>query len=339
MSLDEPADQVVWMVRGSWMSMCLRAGCQLGVFDHLDQPMSAVELAAACHADPHATTRLVRALADLGLVEWTSAGAFANTPLGETLRADHPSRVRDLALMQTWPPHIESWVHLADAVRSGTSVFEEINGASPWQRMSADPELERQFNGAMARRAAGQVAAVLAAVDLASVRTVVDVGGGRGALLDGLLRAEQRLSGVVADRPDVAAEADAAFADAGLGDRAHGEPADFFDGVPPGADLYVVSNVLHDWDDGDCVAILRTVRAAMVPGSRLLVVERVLDVEGRPFEAERDLHFVDLHMLVLFGARERTFAEYDTLLTAAGFAPAVLTGGGPDWNVIEVAVE
>ena len=283
--------------------------------------------------------RLLRALVDLGLVERSGDDAYANTSLGATLSVDHPSQLRDLALMQTWLPHIASWTHLADAVRSGSGVFEAVRRRPLWTSLTAEPEVEQRFNGAMARRAGGQAAAVLAAVDLSGVRTLVDVGGGRGALLAALLRAGPELSGVVADRPDVAAEAEAAFAGAGLGDRAHGVAADFFASVPAGADLYLVGNVLHDWDDADCVAILRTVRAAMAPGARLLVVERVLDVDGRPFAATRDLHLVDLHMLVMFGARERTFAEYDALLTAAGFAPAALAGGGPDWNVIEVAVD
>ena len=173
----------------------------------------------------------------------------------------------------------------------------------------------------MARRADGQVAAIIAGIDLAGAETVVDVGGGRGAMLAGVLRAWPRLTGVVADRPDVAAEADGAFAEAGLSDRAHGVGCDFFDSVPSGADVYFLSNVLHDWDDESCARILRTVRSAMDAGSRLVVVERLLGVPGRSPAEARDLAFLDLHMLVMFGARERTMAEYDVLLADAGFGP------------------
>jgi precorrin-6B methylase 2 len=337
-SLDEPAEAVMWMVRGTWVAMCLRAACLLGVFDRLDTPLTPGGLAEACHTDTHATTRLLRALTDLGLVARTD-DSYVNTALGRTLREDHPGRIRDLALMQSWAPQVVSWTRLADAVRSGHGVFEEVNGASLWASLSAEPEVEQQFNAAMTRRAVGQAAAVLEAVDLSTARTVVDVGGGRGALLAELLRAQPQLSGTVADRSDVAAEATDALAAAGLSDRGHGVAADFFESVPAGADVYVISNVLHDWDDGDCVAILRTVRAAMGPGARLLVVERVLDVSGRSFGAERDLHLLDLHMLVLFGARERTFEQYAAFLVEAGFGPAVLSGAGSDWNVVEVAAD
>ena len=166
----------------------------------------------------------------------------------------------------------------------------------------------------MARRGANQVAAILGTQDLSSVELVVDVGGGRGAMLAGLLTASPGMRGIVADRADVAAEAQTYLDDAGLGDRAQGEAADFFTSVPGGGDVYVVANVLHDWADDEAVRILRTIRAAMGATARLWIVEHVLDSPDRDFEQLRDLHLVDLHMLVMFGARERTSAEYDALL-------------------------
>ncbi len=334
MADQQPQDTVIWMLRGAWMTMTVRAACQLGVFDLLDQPLSAHELARSMGGDPHATGRLLVALSDLGLLERSDDGIYANTATGATLRLDHPSGVRNLALMQSWLPNVASWSRLEDAVRTGAGVYEAVNGVPSWEHMRQHPEVEAQFNLAMARRAAGQVGAILAGIDLSGVGTVVDVGGGRGAMLAGILRARPELSGVVADRPDVAAEAEAAFAEAGLGERAHGVAADFFESVPVGADLYLLSNVLHDWDDEQCVAILKTVHAAMPVGSRLVVVEKLLDVP-RSFEETRDLHFVDLHMLVMFGARERTRQEYDALLVGAGFPPGSVPDAATSWNVVE----
>jgi hypothetical protein len=138
----------------------------------------------------------------------------------------------------------------------------------------------------------------------------------------------------VADRPGVAAAATEALAAAGLGDRARGELGDFFESVPSGGDVYILSNVLHDWDDAESLAILRTVRDAMGPEALLLVVENVLDAPGRTAAEQRDVHLVDLHMLVMFGARERTRAEYDALLVAAGFEAAVLSPSPNAWNVL-----
>ena len=283
---------------------------------------------------------MVRVLADLGLVEVSGATAAADdlvtiTDRGRTLTVGHPSGLRNLALMQTELPPLASWQRLADAVRTGDSVFEDVNGIGPWESLSANPEQEAIFNAAMARRGANQVAAILGTQDLSSVDLVVDVGGGRGAMLAGLLAASPGLRGIVADRADVAAEAQTYLDDAGLGDRAQGVAADFFTSVPGGGDVYVLSNVLHDWADDDAVRILRTVRAAMAPSARLWIVEHVLDSPDRGFEELRDVHLVDLHMLVMFGARERTSAEYDALLLASGFGPGALATTRHGWDVIE----
>jgi hypothetical protein len=163
---------------------------------------------------------------------------------------------------------------------------------------------------------------------------VVDVGGGQGAMLAGLLTQEPSLRGMVADRPEVSAAATARLVEAGLGGRARREPADFFDSVATGGDVYVLSNVLHDWHDPDAVSILRTVRTAMRADARLLIVENVLDAPGRTPSQQRDVHLVDLHMLVMFGARERIKQEYDDLLVAAGFMPSGLAPSPNTWNVM-----
>jgi hypothetical protein len=328
------ADDVVRMVRGAWVALCVRAACELGVVDALDRPRNLEDLATRTGSDPPALARLLRVLVDLDLVardgeRYTTAGR------GEVLRSGHPSGIRDLALMQTVAPNLTAWTHLADAVRTGGPVYEDVTGMTNWAWLEAHPAQEATFDAAMARRAVLQVAAVRAACDLTGARLVVDVGGGRGALLAGLLEAAPTLHGVVADRPSVAAAATAALAAAGMGDRANGVPTDFFTSVPAGGDLYLLSNVLHDWDDDAATAILATVRAAMPSDARLLLVENVLDAPGRSAAQQQDVHLVDLHMLVLFGARERTRREYDALLVAAGFQPAILARSPNAWNVLE----
>ncbi len=328
------ADDVIWLVRGTWVSMCVRATCELGVLDALDEPREVADLAARTSSDPATLARLLRVLADLGLVA-IDGDRFHATSRGLLLRRDHPSGLRNLALMQGVAPNIVAWQHLPDAVRRGVAVYEEQNGVTLWEWLAAHPHEEAVFNASMARRASAQVEAIRAACDLSGAGLLVDVGGGKGAMLAALLEGEPALRGISADRPEVAAEATEALAAAGLGERARGEASDFFDAVPAGGDVYLMSNVLHDWDDDECVAILRTVRAAMGEGARLLVVENVLDAPGRSPEQQRDVHLVDLHMLVMFGARERTKEEYDGLLVAAGFASSTLHRSPNTWNVLE----
>ena len=331
---DRGAERVVELVRGAWVTLCLRAACRLDLFDALDEPRTADDLAARAGAEPHTLTRLLRVLAHLDLVA-ADGDRWAATDLGVLLRGGHPSGLRDLVLMQTWLPSLAAWQNLEDAVRTGHGAYERVNGRTWWADLAALPELEHAFNGAMARRAADQAQALVAHADLDRVGSLVDVGGGRGGMVEALLRDRPALTAVVADRPDVATQATSYLAEAGFGTHAHGEPCDFFTSVPEGGDVYTISNVLHDWDDDDCVAILKTVRAAVRPDARLLVVEKVLGVRGRSPEADRDLGLVDLHMLVMFGARERTQEEYDALVTAAGFTPTRLLAAECEWNVLE----
>ncbi len=330
----DDAEEIVWMVRGAWVTLCLRAACELGIVDELDEPLDLAALATRTSSDPPTLARLLRVLVDLGLLA-VDGDRYAATPRGQVLRVDHPSGVRNLALMQTVLPNLTAWQHLADAVRRGASVFEELNGQTSWEWLAERPGQGVIFNAAMARRSALQIASLRAATDFSGTRLLVDVGGGEGAMVAGLLAQEPSLHAIVADRPEVAAEATAALAAAGLAERARGEAADFFVAVPPGGDVYVLSNVLHDWDDAEATAILRSVREAMAPDARLLVVENVLDAPGRTPTQLRDVHLVDLHMLVMFGARERSKEEYDALLVAAGFAPATLTPSPNTWNVLE----
>ena len=266
--MDE-VDEVVWMVRGAWVSLCVRAMCELGIVDVLDEPRDLAGAGRVTASDQATLARLLRVLVDLGLLS-VEDGRFAATSRGEVLGVSHPSGVRNLALMQTVLPNLTAWQHLADAVRRGGAVFEDLHGVTSWDWLAAHPEDEVVFNAAMARRSALQVAAIRAAHDSPSARVLVDVGGGEGAMLVGLLQRPARAARDRRRPAPVAAAATAALAEAGMGDRAHGEPSDFFAEVPSGGDVYLLSNVLHDWDDAAATTILRTVRAAMQPDARLL---------------------------------------------------------------------
>src|ERR671910_601302 len=181
-------------------------------------------------------------------------------------------------------------------------------------------------------------AALRAVRDLSSIGTVVDVGGGQGRLLAGLLEATPGLSGVLFDRPEVVAGAEAVLRAAGVADRCAVVGGDFFASVPPGGDAYVLAQIVHDWPDAEALAILSACHRAMAPGARLWVIEQVLPPEDGPNPSERaGLTLLDLNMLVLFGGgQQRTGEEYRQLLGAAGFDEvAVVPAEGTPWSVVE----
>lgn len=327
-------DAVVALARGGWVAQCVRAMVELGIADALDSPADPAELAARTSTRPEVLERLLRVLSDVGLTAADAEGRYHVTARGALLRRDDPSQLRDVALTPTWEANLAAWCRLASAVRTGTSTFEEANGATFWQALQRAPDQQNAFNGAMARRGAQQAETIRRACNLATVSTVVDVGGGKGAMLAALLTVEEHLRGVLADRPSVVAEAAETLRSAGVSERCEVHEADFFVEVPRGGDAYVLSNILHDWADEECLQILATVRDAMPAEGRLWILERVLDpFPQRSLREQADLHVLDLNMLVLFGGAERTREQYADLLTRAGFA-APRTHS--PWSVLDV---
>jgi tRNA A58 N-methylase Trm61 len=189
----------------------------------------------------------------------------------------------------------------------------------------------------MADRARREAADVVAVYDFAGLRELVDVGGGSGVLLEAILRATPGISGVLVDRPKAVELAQRRLAAAGLDDRSRCVTGDFFAHLPPGADGYLLSRVIHDWDDADARRVLATCRAAMSADARLVLVEAI--VPERPRDAPEAIR-MDLHMLMLLRARERTEAQFRDLLASVGFdlRRVVPTGSAAGLSVLEAGV-
>jgi SAM-dependent methyltransferase len=306
------------MVSSVWIPQAVHAAAVLGVADALAAgPLRSEEAAARLGVHAGALHRLLRALAVLGLCAHEPDGRFALTALGACLRTDSPDSVRSWALLwggqMMWRP----WGHLADCVRTGEMAPKLLDGvATPFEYMAAHPEDDAIFNRSMLELTRGVAGVLAASYDFAEASTVVDVGGGYGALLPPLLRAFPKLRSVVYDLPRCAEGAAALFAEAGLSDRCRFVGGDFFESVPPGGDVYLLKSVIHDWDDARSRAILANVCAAMDPGARLLVLEWIVPERVGPGDA--GIVGTDLNMLVMVGGQERTEAEYRALMASAG---------------------
>ena len=313
---DRAARDLLRLMTGAWRTQAVAAFAELGVADHLlDGLTSTTELAAATGAEPDNLTRLMRYLASEGILTLEQDGSYALTEVGALLARGVNGSLRDLALLYGGPFY-HSFEALAHTIRTGESAFLKMFGEAPFDYFAQHPADARLFERGMAA-GSSFLTAVPAALDLAAVRVVVDVAGANGRLLSEILRAAPGARGVLFDRPHVIEAAPEVLAELGCADRCDLVAGDFFsDPVPAGADLYLLSRILHDWDDDRCAVILANIRARITPGTRLAVMERPV-----PATDSDSLAFsYDVHMMVNnLGGRERTVAEYRALLHAAGF--------------------
>jgi len=308
------------MAIGHYLSRALHVIAKLGVADLLSDGARGVEeLAKATETHPPSLRRVMRLLASVGVFEEKENGGFALTALGECLRADVPGSSRAMVLLFAGIGIQDSWKDLEWCVRTGEPAYRKRGAADAFAEMAKDPAQAANFDAAMADFTKMTAVAVAAAYDFTPLRTLVDVGGGNGALLLGILKAYAHLQGVVADRPDVVERAKKEIAASGLGARCRAVAIDFFREVPGGADAYVLKHVIHDWDDERARTILANCRRVVPPNGRLLLVEGVYPprIDGSP--ESRGAAANDVNMLVSTGGRQRSEAEFRSLYSAAGF--------------------
>lgn len=312
-----PSLQLFQLATGYWISQSLYVAAKLGIADKLRQgPCSVEELATYTQAHRPTLFRLLRALASVGVFSETEDGCFALTPLAEPLQDSIPGSLRGLVLQMGEAYRWQPWGQLLYSVQTGSPAFARLFGAGVFDYYAAHPEAAATFHRAMSDIASLVSPAIVAAYDFSDVKTLVDVGGGYGVLLSLLLQAYPHLQGRLIDTPAVCHEARRRIDAAGLSRRCVVTEGNFFESIPTGGDAYLMQFILHDWADEEALALLRVCRDAMSAQSRLLVIEAVIPSAPTPCLGK----LMDLEMLVVCGGRERTEAEYQTLLTTAGFS-------------------
>lgn len=326
-----PADRLYELITGYYVSSAIFAAVSLGVADQLDAGTGTpAELASALAVDEGALTRLLRLLAGAGVVSAREDGRFELSDVGAPLAAAAPASMRAVALQFAGPLQQRTWSRLTEAVRTGEPVFERVTGTGVFAFFADHPEAAAVFDAAMTFFG-GQVGQALAtgAYDFGSAKTIVDVGGGHGALVAAILEASPDARGRLFELPHVAERARHSIEVSGLGDRCEVWSGDVFvDPLPARADIYLLKSVVHDFDDDRAVEILRCCRRAMDDHSRLVIVEPMLSDCVQPTAAELRVSGSDINMLVHLGGRERTEAEFVALVRQAGLSVDSITPVG-----------
>jgi hypothetical protein len=317
------------------MSEALHVAAALGVADLLASgPQSAEQLAQATGASAQSLRRVLRALVGFGVFAQDSADRFLLAPVGELLRRDVEGSLHPAALFfgGEWGARVDAL--FLPAVQSGESAGKMLSGGRTWiDWLQSDPELNKVFNAMMTSFSTLHFTGVLEAYDFSECTRLVDVGGGHGWITAQILKRNPRMRGVVFDLPHALEGGRRTIEQAGLADRCELASGDFFVSVPGGADLYVLSRVIHDWNDDKAVALLKVIRAAVAPQGRVILLEMMLQSSVPPMYPALS----DLNMLLRTGGCERTEAEYRSLYRAAGFelTRAIATSAPTGTTIIE----
>lgn len=317
----DPDEVLSELLFGFLGTQLLYVVAELGVADLIDKEPEAVEvLAARAGAVPDVLYRYLRALAAQGVFAEVQERVFAHTAGSLLLRRESGSGWHEFALV--YGSVYRAFAEAVPAARSGENMFERASGLGWWDWLASRPELGAAFNRAMQAGARTRVAA-LSNFPWHEVETVVDVGGGNGTLIIGLLEQHPHLRGVIFDLPEVAPAASARIADASLGGRCTVEAGSFFERVPEGGDVYLLAKVLHDWDDATGLDILRRVHASAGAETRLLVLDSVITSDANSQKTK----LLDLVLLALVNGRERTPDEWRRLLNRGGWRVTSIENG------------
>ena len=291
--------------------MALRVAVTLGLPDRLHGDGAATDrLASELDVSPVALDLLLNHLVTVGIAERTPTG-YRTTALGAHLRADADNNLAALFHLDTAAGRADlAHVELAHSIRTGAAAYPRRYGRDFYADLDEHPHLRESFDRQMTRRFREQVPRIAAGVDWSRFSNIVDVGGGAGSVLAAILAAHPGVHGHLVDLGPTAAEARRTFGAHGLDDRTEVTAGSFFDPLPPGADAYLLFDVLHNWDDEHAHRILARCVEAARPTGRVLVVE---GVGGRRADSESDLA-----MLVIFGGRERRLEEFHALAASHG---------------------
>jgi len=313
---EQPHLAMLQIIGGFWISRAVHVIAKLGIPDLLRTgPKTAAELASATETHAASLFRVLRALVSVGVLSGESDNRFGLTPLSETLITDVPGSLRWFTVSELGQEHYPAWGNLIHSVRTGEIAFDNFYGTDFWTYFQNNPEDATVFNNSVSGMTAAVNESLRSLFDFSKFNTVVDVGGGHGALITEILKSNPKTKGILFDAPEVIDGARGHLETAGLLERCDAVSGNFFTSVPAGGDAYVMKWILHDWDDERALLILKNCRAQMRPDARLIIVDCVVPETNEPDFSK----FIDLNMLVMTGGKERTAREFQDLLAAAGF--------------------
>jgi len=321
---------------GSLGAQAVYVAAKLGISDLLNDGSKTVEqLATATNTHAPSLYRILRALASLQIYNETHNKTFSLTPVAELLRSDAPNSFRDVAIFMGEDWHWQVWGQTLHSVKTGEPAWSKVHGKDVFPYFEANREASRIFDNAMSSFSQIAIEAVASAYDFQGMGTLVDIAGGHGRLLTGILDRNPEMNGVLFDQPHVIADARDTVAASSAAERVELVGGDFFANVPEGGDAYMMKHIIHDWDDERAIKILSNVKKAMNPNGRVLLIEAVIETGNKQDFGK----LIDIEMLVSPGGKERTALEYSEIFAKAGLRLKRIVKTQSPYSVIEAVCQ
>lgn len=329
---DQPTTAMLRVVTNFWISRAVYVAAKLGLADLLKEgPQTAEEIAVATQTHAPSLYRVLRALAGAGILIEDEQHRFTLTAVGAVLRTDIEGSLRAWVSVQLGDEHYRAWGDPLYSVQTGEIAFDHIFGMGAWKYRAQNPAHAKVFDEAMANLTGIYNGAVLSSYSFSQFRRIVDIGGGDGGLLVAILQRNPGVKGVLVDVPHVAEKARKRIEGANLVDRCQIVAGDAFISVPDHGDAYILSRVIHDWDDSRSVDLLRNCHRAMTTDGKLILIEGVIPSGNE----SHIIKYFDLNMMTLNGGRERTAEEFEALLIAGGFNVLRITPTTTAMSIVE----
>ncbi|MFN0207082.1 MAG: tRNA-guanine transglycosylase, partial [Planctomycetota bacterium] len=332
-SQPQPADLLLQLMNGKWISQAIHAAAKLKIADLLSTgSMTAAELAKQSGANEDSLYRLLRALASVGVFAEANPRTFTSTPMSELLRSNAPGSLRAIAMMSGDPFEYRPWEEVVYSIKTGKPAFDKAFGQDWVSYISERADVNAMFNDAMTSHSELETHGIVHYYDFSKLDTLMDVAGGHGFLLASILAANPKLRGILFDLDHVVAGAPPMLMKMRVADRCKTEAGSFFDQIPQGASAIIMKHIIHDWDDERAIVILKNCRRALPSGGRVLLAEMVVPSGNNPSPAK----WLDMQMLIMTqGGRERTEREFEELFHKSGFQLRNIVTTGTPIAVIE----
>jgi hypothetical protein len=311
------ASRLMELTIAHWGGELLLQAAQMSLADKFtrQEPRRAADLATEYGMRHRELYRYLRSLTGLGLLQSAGEDSFRLTDLGAALRTGAPGSSRSAVIALVGDMVKPAWKEFDHGLVTGDTGFEKAHGLGLFEYLQNNPGMAQFFSETMVGFHGREPPAVAEAYDFSGIGSLVDVGGASGNMLGHVLSRHSGVKGVLYDLPHVVVDAHPLLESFGVADRVTIESGSFFERVPAGHDAYLLSHIIHDWDDDENATILRNVREAMRPDGKMLIVEMVLPDGDEPHMGK----MLDMMMLLVPGGEERTATEYSKLLEPNGF--------------------